>query len=313
MQQLAHFRKIQLVESLTGVLANKPKVILKFIVKAFSPFGRIVDSQDLIVREQHLSDEILVANIFDRIRFDLLQGWLRKLGVLQRRFAVRHVHLPGARLFCVATDQVELNNHSNHRAECGNGGNHLRDISPSLVPRWRVFVHVHAEVQDAHQTLELAREAISRVCVSVVQPLKSLRFSSVGFDLCTRLVCLHQGAGLCVWTVQVLGMCPDFKFAGIETFADEAAYKRHRCRHYLSAVPHVVELVAPPFSARVCHQWLSLRRCRAFLSALGPRPTCSAYLGQLVRRLRQRHVLQCVHAHHVPDIVSRTRVVVKVR
>jgi hypothetical protein len=47
--------------------------------------------------------------------------------------------------------------------------------------------------------------------------LKSLRFSSVGFDLCTRLVCLHQGAGLCVWTVQVLGMCPDFKFAGIET------------------------------------------------------------------------------------------------
>ena len=33
-------------------------------------------------------------------------------------------------------------------------------------------------------------------------------------------------------------------------FADEPAFKRHRHRHYLSAAPHVVELVAPPYSGR---------------------------------------------------------------
>jgi hypothetical protein len=32
-------------------------------------------------------------------------------------------------------------------------------------------------------------------------------------------------------------------------FADEPSYTRHRHRHYLAA-PHVVELVAPPFSGR---------------------------------------------------------------
>jgi hypothetical protein len=53
--------------------------------------------------------------------------------------------------------------------------------------------------------------------------------------------------------------------------------------------------------------------CGACLSPLGPRPTCQTYLGQLDRRLRQRHVLQCVHAHHLPNIVSRPRAVVNVR
>jgi hypothetical protein len=33
-------------------------------------------------------------------------------------------------------------------------------------------------------------------------------------------------------------------------FADEPAYKRHRYRHYVTAAPHVVELVAPPYSGR---------------------------------------------------------------
>jgi hypothetical protein len=33
-------------------------------------------------------------------------------------------------------------------------------------------------------------------------------------------------------------------------FADEPAYKRHRYRHYVPAAPHVVELVAPPYSGR---------------------------------------------------------------
>jgi hypothetical protein len=96
-------------------------VIPKFIVEAFSPFGRIVDTQDLIVCEQHLPDESFVAHIFNRIGFDLLQVRLRKFGVLQRRIAIGHVHLSGARLFCIATDQVQLNNDPHHRAECGNG------------------------------------------------------------------------------------------------------------------------------------------------------------------------------------------------
>jgi hypothetical protein len=34
------------------------------------------------------------------------------------------------------------------------------------------------------------------------------------------------------------------------TFADEAGYAQHRHRHHLPPSPHVVELVAPPYSGQ---------------------------------------------------------------